>query len=89
MFNAAMMALAALTVMLWILWSDTMRARRPSQILYTMRIGLFLVVSGILILNLVRYPRMFDGGARFIAIAAALVGLVGAGYFGRRLVLRR
>ena len=89
MFNAGVMALAALTVMLWILWSDTRRARRPSQILYTMRIMLFLVVSGILVLNLVRYPRMFDGGARFIAIAAVLVGLVGAGYFARRLVLRR
>jgi phosphoglycerol transferase MdoB-like AlkP superfamily enzyme len=84
-----MMALAALTVMLWILWSDTMRARRPSQILYTMRIALYLIVSGILILNLVRYPRMFDGGARLIAVLAVLVGLVGAGYFGRRLVLRR
>jgi len=88
-FNAGVMALAALTVMLWILWSDTLRARRPSQILYTMRIMLFLVVSGILILNMVRYPRMFDGGARFIAIGAVLVGLVGAGYFARRLVLRR
>ena len=88
-FNVGMMSTAALTVMLWILWSDTMRARRPSQILYTMRIALYLVVSGILILNLVRYPRMFDGGARFIAIAAVLVGLIGAGYFARRLVLRR
>jgi hypothetical protein len=88
-FNPAMMALAALTVMLWILWSDTMRARRPAQILYAMRIALFLIVSGILVLNLVRYPGMFAGGARFIAIAAVLVGLVGAGYFARRLVLRR
>ena len=88
-FNAGMMALAALTVMLWILWSDTLRARRPSQILYTMRIALYLIVSGILILNLVRYPEMFAGGARFIAIGAVLVGLVGAGYFARRLVLRR
>jgi hypothetical protein len=89
MINASMMAVAALTVMLWILWSDTIRARRPSPILYAMRIALYLIVSGVLILNMVRYPRMFLGGGRFIAIAAVLVGLVGAGYFARRLVLRR
>ena len=89
MISPGMMAIAALTVMLWILWSDTLRARRPTPILYAMRIALYLIVSGIMILNMVRYPRMFDGGARFIAIAAVLVGLVGAGYFARRMVLRR
>ena len=89
MISPGMMAIAALTVMLWILWSDTLRARRPTPILYAMRIALYLIVSGIMILNMVRYPRMFDGGARFIGIAAVLVGLVGAGYFARRMVLRR
>lgn len=88
-FNPMVMALAALTVMLWILWSDTLRARRPAPILYAMRIALFLIVSGILVLNLVRYPGMFAGTARWIVVAAVLVGLVGAGYFARRLVLRR
>ena len=87
--NIALMPLAALTVMLWLLWSDTIRVRRPTPILYAMRIALFLIVSGILILNLVRYPHIFGGTARFIAIVAALVGLVGAGYFARRLVRRR
>jgi hypothetical protein len=89
MLSAGTMALAALTVMLWILWSDTIRARRPTPVLYAMRIALYLIVSGILILNLIRYPAMFAGGARWIAVAAVLVGLVGAGYFARRLVLRR
>jgi hypothetical protein len=89
MISPGMMAIAALTVMLWILWSDTLRARRPTPILYAMRIALYLIVSGIMILNMVRYPRMFDGGARFMAIAAVLVGLVGAVYFARRMVLRR
>ena len=89
MLSPVAMALAAMTVMLWILWSDTLRARRPSQILYVMRIGLFLVVTGILILNLIRYPHVFVGTARVMVIVAALIGLVGAGYFARRLVLRR
>jgi hypothetical protein len=89
MMSPGAIALAAMTVMLWILWSDTIRARRPSQILYTVRIGLFLVVSGILILNMVRYPGYFDGGARGVAIVAVLVGLGGAAYFARRLITRR
>jgi len=89
MTDVTLMPLVALTVMLWILWSDTLRARRPTPILYAMRIALYLIVSGVLILNLVRYPRVFGGSARFVAIAAVVVGLVGAGYFARRLMLRR
>ena len=87
--NPTTMVIAAITVMLWILWSDTIRKRRPSQILYTMRIALYLVVSGILIHNVVRYPHVFAGNIRILAIVAVLVGLIGAGYFARRLVLRR
>jgi len=89
MMNPAAMAILAITVMLWILWSDTLRARRPMPILYAMRIALYLIVTGILILNMVRYPNMFAGTTRVIVIVAVLVGLVGAGYFTRRLVLRK
>ena len=89
MMSPGAMALAAMTVMLWILWSDTIRARRPSQILYTMRIALYLIVSGILVMNMVRRPDYFSGGARTVAILAVLVGIIGAAYFARRLVTRR
>ena len=89
MINPAAMAIVAITVMLWILWSDTIRARRPTPILYALRIALYLIVSGILVLNLVRYPHVFAGSTRAIAIVAVLIGLLGAGYFARRLVLRR
>lgn len=89
MMNPAAMAIVAITVMLWILWSDTLRARRPMPILYALRIALYLIVTGILILNLVRYPDVFAGTARVLVIVAVLVGLVGAGYFTRRLVLRK
>lgn len=82
------MAIAALTLMLWIVWSDTIRARRPSPVLYAMRIALYLIVSAILILNMVRYPAHFGGGARLVTIVAVLVGFFGAGYFARRLVTR-
>ncbi len=83
------MAIASITVMLWILWSDTLRARRPSQVLYAVRIALFLIVSGLLVLNMGRQPARFQGGTRVLTIVAAAVGVAGAGYFGRRLVLRK
>jgi len=82
------MAIAAITVMLWILWSDTIRSRRPSQILYAMRIALYLIVAGVFVLNVIRYPLMFGGFARVLAIVAALIGVAGAIYFGKRLVHR-
>lgn len=84
-----MVALATLTVMLWIVWSDTMRARRPSPLLYSVRIALFLVVTGILLLNVFRHPHLFDTTARIVTVLAVVAGLGGAFYFARRLVLRR
>jgi len=83
------MAIAAMTVMLWIIWSDILRTRRPMPMLYALRIALFLIVSGIMILNLVRYPSSFAGGAKIFAVLVVLVGVMGALHFGRKLVLRR
>jgi hypothetical protein len=82
------LAIAAMTVMLWILWSDSVRKRRPSPILYAMRIALYLIVSGVLILNMVRFPNQFAGSARAVAIMTVMVGIFGAGYFARKLVTR-
>ena len=87
--NPTLMVIASITVMLWILWSDTLRARRPMPILYVLRIALYLIVTGILVLNLIRYPHVFAGTTRALVIVAVLVGLLGAGYFARRLVLRK
>ena len=83
------MAIATITVMLWIMWSDSIRARRPSPILYAVRIALFLIVSGVLVLNMVRRPDLFQGGERAVTIVAVLVGIAGAVYFGRRLTRRQ
>ena len=88
MIPPAAMAVAALTVMLWILWSDTIRRRRSSPILYTVRIALYLVMAGMLILNRVRYPQFFSPAASVLVAVAAFVGVAGAFYFGRRLVRR-
>ena len=89
MMNPAAMAIATITVMLWIIWSDTLRGRRPTPILYAVRIALYLIISFILILNSIRYPEIFSGSARTLTIVAVIVGLGGAAYFARRLVLKR
>lgn len=89
MLNPVTMAVAAIVVMLWIIWSDTIRARRPLPILYAMRIALYLIVAGMMIVNLVRSPEIFGGSARMVTILAVLVGFVGAGYFARKMVLRK
>ena len=83
------MAIAAMTVMLWIIWSDILRTRRPMPLLYALRIALFLIVSGIMVLNLVRHPDFFTGGAKVFAVLAVMVGIIGAVHFGRKLVARR
>lgn len=88
MLTPAGMAIATITVMLWILWSDTLRARKPAPILYAVRIALYLIVSGVLILNMIRYPELFRGSTRALGIFAVFIGFLGAGYFGRKLVRR-
>jgi hypothetical protein len=88
MISPSAMAMALITVMLWIMWSDTIRGRRPSQILYVVRIMLYLVVSGVMVVNLVRYPDLFAGSARWLTITSIAVGVLGAGYFARKLVRR-
>ena len=82
------MAIAALTVMLWILWSDSVRTRRSSGVLYAMRVALYLIVAAILVLNRVRYPHLFSAGSTVLVAVAVLVGLFGAWWFARRLVAR-
>jgi hypothetical protein len=88
MIPPAEMALMALTIMLWILWSDSVRPRRASQIMYTMRVALYLVVAAVLILNLVRYPEMFSASARVVCFLTVAVGLLGAAFFARKLMRR-
>lgn len=82
------MAIAALTVMLWLIWSDTIRPVRAPAILYAVRIALFVIVAGIFVLNRIRYPFLFSPTATVLVVVVALVGAGGAAYFARRLVRR-
>ena len=89
MIPPAGMAIAALTVMLWILWSDSVRSRKPTPILYAVRILLYLTMAALLIGNRIRYPQMFSTSASVLVVVTALVGVFGAVYFGRRIIRRR
>jgi hypothetical protein len=82
------MAIAALTIMLWLIWSDTIRGARSPAILYAVRIALFVIVAGILILNRIRYPFLFSATATTLVVIVGIVGAGGAAYFARRLVRR-
>jgi len=82
------LAIAALTVMLWILWSDTIRRRRSSPALYAVRVALYLIMTALLVMNRIRYPSMFSTSATVLIVITACVGVFGAFYFGRQLVRR-
>jgi hypothetical protein len=88
MIPPAGMAIAALTVMLWILWSDSLRSRRPTPVLYAIRVLLFLTMAALLVVNRYRFPWLFTTTSTVLVAMAALVGLFGAFFFGRRLVRR-
>lgn len=88
MMSASGMAIAAITVMLWLIWSDNVRAHRPAPILYALRVALFVIVAGVMVLNLVRYPATFANGARPLAIVAVAVGIAGAVYFAKKVARR-
>jgi hypothetical protein len=82
------MAIAALTVMLWLIWSDAVRSARSPAVLYAVRVALFIIVAGIFVLNRIRYPFLFSPTATVLVVVVALVGAGGAAYFARRLVRR-
>ena len=88
MIPPAGFAIAALTVMLWILWSDSLRSRRPTPVLYAVRVLLYLTMAALLVFNRMRYPRMFSTSASVLVAITALVGVFGALYFGRRMMRR-
>jgi hypothetical protein len=88
MTTPASISVAAITLMLWILWRDSLRPQRRAPILYALRTALYIIASGILVLNRVRYPSQFTRGETILVIVAASIGVFGAAYFMRRLTIR-
>ena len=74
--SPAAMALASMTVMLWIIWSETIRRRRPSVILYGVRVLLFLAMAVILVVNRYRFPYLYSPSIAGLTYFAAAVGVL-------------
>lgn len=78
-----------MTLMLWIIWSDSVRPRRPSRVMYGFRIVMFTTVTLLMIYNTVAYPRLYGGGIRVLIGLASIVGVAGIVYFAQKLRTRR
>jgi hypothetical protein len=80
-----MMPLAALTVMLWLLWSDSLRRGRQFRFFYAIRMLLFAAVSGVVVYNLFKYPELFGRTGTVMSWVACAVGFIGVVFFFRKL----
>ena len=77
-------AVAALTLMLWLMWSDSVRPRKPHAAMYLFRALLFLLAIGVMIYNAFAYPRIYTTGARMLVAFVSIVGIVGIVFFVRK-----
>jgi hypothetical protein len=89
MQSPAGMAIAAITLMLWILWSDSVRPRKPSPPLYVMRIALYLILGGVLLFKMIQSLPAYSTTARIFTVVAALTSIAGARYFAKKLSRKR
>lgn len=78
------LALAALTVMLWIIWSDSIRAGRSHPTIYFVRVALYVITAGVLAVDVIRHPITFSAGEKGLAVFTAVVGIAGAVHFFRK-----
>ncbi|MGH9456828.1 MAG: hypothetical protein ACRD2J_04225 [Thermoanaerobaculia bacterium] len=75
---------AAITLMLWILWSDSVRPRPMPRAWYVFRAVLYLAMAGVMAFNGWRYARAFRTGNWVLLGTAMAIGLIGVVYFGRK-----
>ncbi len=80
--------IAAITLMLWLLWSESLRSRTRLPAAHLFRALLYLGIAFVMVFNGWRYRDHF-GTSNFVLLgAAAVVGIIGAVFFGRK-ALRR
>lgn len=81
-----LLPLAMLTIMMFLIWSDSIRKHRSHPVAYGVRALLFLAGVAILLYNRFRYPHLFSGMSTLLIAVVSTVGLGGAVYFGRKLL---
>lgn len=80
--------IAAITLMLWILWSDSIRPHKPTPFVYGYRIILYLGAVGVLLYNVIVYSRAYTAFGKGLVGIAVVIGLGGATYFFLKLTGR-
>jgi hypothetical protein len=80
--------LLALTLMLWLIWSDSVRPRRPSRFVYVLRAAIFIGASGVLMFRMLESPHAYSVASKVLVAVTSLVGVLGAGIFMRKAMLR-
>ena len=76
--------LAALTLMMWIIWSDSVRRKQSSPILYGFRVFLYLAASAVLSYELWRERHWVSRSILGVTLFAIAVGVAGATHFLRK-----
>lgn len=76
--------LAAIVILLWLLWSDSLRQRTMPRIWFYFRASLYLAVAGVMAWNGWRYGYAFTTINWVLIGVAIAVAIVGAAYFVRR-----
>ena len=80
--------LLVLTLMLWLIWTDSVRPARTSRVVYAVRALLFVAASVLVMYRLLQAPWYYSMTFRVVMVVASLVGLLGAAYFGRKVFPR-
>lgn len=79
-----LLPLAILTVMMFLIWSDSIRHRKAHPIAYFVRAALFVGAAGILVYNRLRFPHLYDAAATLFIAVAFVFGVFGAVFFVRK-----
>lgn len=80
---------AAITLMLWILWSDSIRPRPMPRLWYGFRALLYVAMAGVMVFNGWRYAYAFRTTNWIFLGTAVAIGIVGMIYFGRKALAKR
>lgn len=74
-----------MVVMMWLIWSESIRNRKPSKVMYAFRVLLFAAVIGVMIYNVFAYPHLQNSTSRILVAVASCIGVIGIVYFLRRI----
>jgi hypothetical protein len=81
--------IAAITLMLWLLWSESLRNRPKHPAWHLSRATLYLGMAAVMVFNGWRYRWAFTPFNFVLLGLAAAVALLGAGFFLRKAFPRK